>query len=447
MAPQGTNNGSGAQAGQAGLAPGSVQSGQQQPGNTFNSVGAQAQAGTLGSTTANSFLGASPTTVEAPPSAAQSAYEYQQYVAGAKVTIGPQLATMLGLPANTPQTGDAIMQAFQNLPHDELVQLEAWLWQAGYYQNVEGVASTTRPNLGALDISAFAAMSQAILQSSDYNTTLSQLIASGVAAKVGKTAEESQLPPATGGGQTYQITLPNPQDIYQQAYSTFESALGRAPTQAEIDALTQTVDKQTQLYQQSLNQQQEAMSQTKYQTQLQQRQAGLNPAVTPNVPVQVQAVQQTQAQQAQQQGKAMVGERTVGGGNPTSVNPPQPQAQQQQQSPAVQQYLAALNQAKQNGLSPEQQAQANQVMQQAAQNPQVAAYLQQQSMAAQSQMSAPGDVYIPGNTITTQQAPTVQGAAFTQATTGANAVPYLGYQYLQAFQAIANMIKAGAPTG
>lgn len=431
-------------------APPGVQSGQQTPGNQFNGIGTSAYNNTLGTNTPSAF-GTTTSSTEAPPSAAQSAYEYQQYVAGASLTIGPELATLLGIPAGQ-TTGDKVMRAFENLSSGDLIQLEQWLWQAGYYQNVEGVTSTTRPDLGARDIPAFAAMSQAILQASDYNVTLSDLITNAVAAGVGKTAEEGQLQPIQQGGNTYQITLPNPDDVYQSAYQVFEQELGRAPTQAELQALTQSLDKQTQLYQQSLNTQQEQMSQQKYQSALASRQAEISPAVTPNVPVQVQVAQQANAAKSQKSGQQAGGQRTVGGGNVNSVNPPQTlagQAQAQQAQTQAQQAQVAATMA----AAAKNPAVAKYLASQAAaadaqRNPQVQAYLQAQNIAGQpaTQMTAPGDTYIPANTLTTTQAPTAAGLAFTEATTGANQNEYLANQYLQAYQTVIGMMQKG-PTG
>jgi len=92
----------------------------------------------------------------------------------------------------------------------------------------------------------------------------------------------------------------------------------------------------------------------------------------------------------------------------------------------------------------------------AQQNPAVAAYLQAQAQKAegmgtmvppQNQMgqqpAAPGTTYIPGTTLTDVNAPNPEAASFQAATTGPNRIPYLGYQYLNAFQAIMDMVHSG----
>lgn len=56
-------------------------------------------------------------------------------------------------------------------------------------------------------------------------------------------------------------------------------------------------------------------------------------------------------------------------------------------------------------------------------------------------LQSPGDTYIPSTTLTAATPPTAQEAALTTAETGANAVPYLGNQFLQAYQTVLNYIK------
>jgi hypothetical protein len=59
-----------------------------------------------------------------------------------------------------------------------------------------------------------------------------------------------------------------------------------------------------------------------------------------------------------------------------------------------------------------------------------------------------GDTYVPATTLTGVANPQNPSAlAFTEATTGANAVPYQVNEYLNDFEVIANMIANGGPTG
>ena len=62
--------------------------------------------------------------------------------------------------------------------------------------------------------------------------------------------------------------------------------------------------------------------------------------------------------------------------------------------------------------------------------------------AGQNQYSA-GDTYIAPTTVTGAGLPSQQAAAFAQATTGANAVPFAGNEYLNAMGVIAQMIANG----
>jgi hypothetical protein len=85
----------------------------------------------------------------------------------------------------------------------------------------------------------------------------------------------------TGGGQTYQVNLTSPNDVYSQAFSTYEQYLGRAPTATELSALTAVVQKQETSYQTELNTQAETMSRAKYQQQVNARNSQLQYDLTP----------------------------------------------------------------------------------------------------------------------------------------------------------------------
>lgn len=62
------------------------------------------------------------------------------------------------------------------------------------------------------------------------------------------------------------------------------------------------------------------------------------------------------------------------------------------------------------------------------------------------QVTNPTDTYVNPVTSITTPAPSPQGQLITEATTGANRPAFLGNEYLQAYQAILSMIKAGGPT-
>lgn len=67
-------------------------------------------------------------------------------------------------------------------------------------------------------------------------------------------------------------------------------------------------------------------------------------------------------------------------------------------------------------------------------------------VTGQNQFST-GDTYIEPSTLYGTSPPSMQGLAFQQATTGDNAVPYEVYNYLQAFDTVANMISSGKVNG
>lgn len=361
----------------------------------------------------------------APPSSALSAYQYQTYISGANITVGAGLADLLGLPANSVTNGEDIMARFLAMSGQNLTALENWLHGAGYYTNAEYAANTSRPVLGGHTMDDFNAMSLAILDAANQKTSLSQVISSGVATNKGETQIAGQITPEQGGGNAYQINLPNPDDVRQSAFQEFQQALGRNPTQDELDAVTKALDAQTTAYQQSINQQQEAQSVAVYQAKLQGRQALLNPAVLPQVPTATPGAPTGAATP----GQSRVGQRQAGAGE---QNLP---SSQPSTDPAVQKYLAAQAAAKQSG-QPMPPALAA-----AAKNPKVAAWLQQNALASQYQVTSPADFYVAPTTSTNVQAPSAAAAAFTEATTGANAAEFGGQNYLNGFLAVQGLIN------
>lgn len=561
----------------------------------------------------------------APPGAAVSAYQYQSYVANTAVAPGQVVAELLGLDPNKVYSGDQIMQAYEEAPHANLVQLQQYLYSAGMYASAAGTPTGTRPIFGQLNVDSFDAMSQLILQSHNAASTLSlsqvgktipantatmsDYINNQINSGAGLLSIQGSLNPVPGGGNTYQVNLSNPNDIYQTAYQVFEAALGRAPTKTELDRLTTTLHTQETSYQQGINTQAENMSQAKYNQQIAARQAEMTPVTAsgaiPNGPVNnpsdyaisllsymfgTRGVTASNVAMLTSWIMANGGLNAGGGMNPLGVKTNTPDsatpnftswAQSIQatadllSSPQYQAIFDALNSgdaSNQTGNVPFQQSVAqwsggkvtgltvtkaqttaatkavksyqtsnasapaasstpatgdlsrtaapnymgplpgtsttdltrtqapgymgplpsqttpNQTPQQAieatlhagATNPAVGAYLKEQQaiantlhmgatdpavgaylkaqQAAQSpvnpsqlnpsqNLSSPGDFYLPSSTLTSTAAPSASAAAFTQATTGSNAVPYLGNQYLNAYNAILSMIKAGGPTG
>ncbi|HWE55813.1 MAG TPA: hypothetical protein VG435_09880 [Acidimicrobiales bacterium] len=536
----------------------------------------------------------------APPSAATSPYTYQTYVAGAQVVLGATIASILGLSPTKVYQGSDIMAAYGDLNQYQLATLNQYLNSAGLYQSAEGTTITSNLDFGSFNNDNFAAMSAAILQSANTNTPMSTLISRQIASGAGYLQQEGATSPIVGGGNTYQVSLTNPQDMYATALSTFEQELGRAPDQAELNAMTKTLQAQETTYQQALNSQAEGMSQAKYQQQINARTAEQTPltATGPisngpfpgpaeaavavldalggqsmvtmgNVQLMTAWIQAngglnnqthnllgTTTGQTNQQGQTTYssyaaaiqaavdmlrsskyvdlmnafqsGDATTAikssptaaqqltewsGGKITSLNAGQEQlpsfvaikqwAQTNQssmtaapakattsnttptttglapgtgptfvnghwesnmsgtpgqpaltathpmdgpplsQAPAAVQALAAhhVTGDPYGGLQAAMQGQSGQV----APGPQQQ-YVNPSQLGAQG-ITSQADSYLPANTLTVTQAPSASAVATTEATTGANAIPYLGNQYLQAYAAILSMIKAGGPTG
>lgn len=539
--------------------PGAVQSGQQAPAATSSANPFGQYASTLnGATanqaangiTANTATGATTTQTEAPPGAAVSAYEYQQYIASAPLVLGPQIAGILGLSPTGTVTGDQVIQAFYTLNQGELAQLEEYLYYAGMYANTAGEQSTTRPEFGTPDIDAFNALSQAVLQASNGKSageTLSGFLANRIASGAGQAAIQGAISPITGGGNAYQINLTSPTDVYATAMAVFQQYLGRNPTQSELDSIVSQVQSQQTQYQSAMNTQEESTKQQQYQQAINSRTAQLTPATingpVPNGPFQnpgqyavallqylgdpvtasnvsvitawisalggmdavgtnnplgvstggpgakpaagaenyvspSQGLQATAnllnspqyfnlaAALATGQGSTYASSSAVkaelsqwSGGKVTSLNTA---AQTNSATQAIQNYVAptAPGQAQPlaatraeakdeslNGPMPSQgtagpiqsfRAAAPNYVGSPSQN-----YVPPAQVAGGQGISAPGDNYLPSNTLTATTPPSATSVATTEATTGANAVPYLGNQYLQAYQSILSLIQGG----
>lgn len=266
-------------------APQTPQPSVQTPNATGGSLGSNpfAQAATGGTTNTNPTSTTGQQIVA--PAAAVSPYEFQN-VEGARVILGPELAQILGLPANTAVTGGQILQQYYDAPAAAINDLGEMLYAAGMYANTAGEPTTQRP-VFAKNIDTFNALAQLILQAGNTNlkTTASQVLAASTASGAGFANQQNALQPQLGGGNTYQINLTNPQDIYQMTNQVFQSALGRNPTQQEYQSVLADVQKGQESQQQLTINQAESMSQAKYQQAITSRTAENTPAaVTGNVP-------------------------------------------------------------------------------------------------------------------------------------------------------------------
>lgn len=221
-----------------------------------------------------------------PLGAASTPYEYQNYVASLNVVLGSQLAGMLGLSssANKPISISAVLEQFQSLSVADQTAIERMLVSGGFYADsgLEGpvpLGQSSQYNQSALAdllLSAYNANPGAAPTKSSASSTLVSAISSGA----GQTSVAPS--PILGGGNAYQVELTNPQDLYDQLYTTFESTLGRAPTQKELNNFVNTFQQQQSKYQTALNQQQEQVSLSHFNAQVQQRNTEEQYQQTPN---------------------------------------------------------------------------------------------------------------------------------------------------------------------
>jgi hypothetical protein len=203
------------------------------------------------------------------PGAAVSPYTFSTEAAKTNVILGQFMAQMLGS-TTAPDTAITIGQAvadFHELSFNQQQAVEDQLWNAGFYVDSAGDPLQTRPNMGSEDPANVNALSFALVSAANANPTMdpkgqtaSGLVAALVASGAG--ARMRQLPPSpvSGGGNYYQNLVTNPDDLYSQLYSTFESTLGRAPNQDEVTGFQGLYQKQQQQFQQVLINQQEQSS-------------------------------------------------------------------------------------------------------------------------------------------------------------------------------------------
>lgn len=547
-------------------------------------------------TGAASSTAPSTATSSGPPLISQDQGTMSQYYLGQIGSDPVQVGSIPGLNQAT-TVGEALQDIYSMTPA-ELEALQQQLFAGGFYRDGSGAPMSDMSSIkfGYADPQTWLALGRALTQAATSGSSLINTLTQASAAGTGIKNIQGALGPVQGGGNAYQVNLTNPQDLYQTAMQIFESALGRAPTQAELDKLTQTFHTQESNYQHGLINQAESMSQQQYQAKLNARtalatpQAGNGPV--PNGPINtpsdfavslLQYMSDPTHNLVTASNVAMVTAwiSSMGGlgnsNNPLGVKTNQPfqnwgqsiqavanmlslpqyqsiyaaiisgdassktsdktfqseisqwsggkvsnlkvtpkaasaaqstvqnlEASQTPQTAQSSTYPDSGVQAARTGAYAEQQAihntlamgasnpavgnylraqqqQAQQAQQQTfaeaqsnpavartlelgATNPQVGAYLTAQYNAAHQQssqqtlppgqtnpnqqgLSSPGDFYLPANTLTSTQAPSASSAAFTAATTGSNAVPYLGNQYLNAYGAILSMIKAGGPTG
>lgn len=224
------------------------------------------------------------------PGAAVSPYEIS-LVENAKVIIGSWMANMLGISgsSNTPVLGSTVMQAYQDLPLAKQEAVMVYLYNAGFYLDANG-AKPAQFDFNASDAANTNAMTFALLNTYNKNlnaspsgTTLSSLVASQIASGAGAQELQTAPSPVLGGGNTYQVALTAPDDLYNTLYSTWESELGYAPNQKTLDKFVNVFQSEQAKYQQALNAQQENASFSKFRQQEAARNTELGFANTPHV--------------------------------------------------------------------------------------------------------------------------------------------------------------------
>jgi hypothetical protein len=193
-----------------------------------------------------------------------------QQIGNDSVSIGA------GLPGA--QNVTTISQAitwFDNLPTPELTQVEYFLEQAGYYTDANGNPLQTAAALGTLDDQGRRAFLNALIASYSAGTSLTDTLSQAIQTGQGAALRNTLPSAVTGGFNTYNIDLTNP-NIQQGANQIFQATLGRNATPGEVAGIVSTLQQQE--TSQGLTQEQgaEQASQQKYQAQVTQRNIAYN---------------------------------------------------------------------------------------------------------------------------------------------------------------------------
>ena len=263
--------------GAPGAAPAASTSSSAPAGNTFSSfLTGSSYGATPGNTSALGTVPGSTTTGTQiqTPTAAVSPYYYQSIIIGAQnVEIGAAFAELLNLPPGT-YSGAAIMQAYMDMPLANAVQLQTLLNNAGYYTKASTGVPLQRQQAGDIHSPAGQdAMALAILDAVNQKGDLSQIVVQNASSGVGEQINAQALTPIQGGANTYQINPIDTATGYSALYNAFESSLGRAPTQDELNNFMTSYNAQLTSFQAAQNTQKEQMSRNVYQSQIASRDA------------------------------------------------------------------------------------------------------------------------------------------------------------------------------
>jgi hypothetical protein len=191
--------------------------------------------------TVSGLLGGQATAPVYAPGSFSSPYYLQQIQAqGGQVSVGADIGGILGIPPGSYQLHD-LLTDFNRLSQSQLLQVQTLLWDGGFYTDTAGGPQSTPPTFGAHDNQSFMAFGNALMQSGQSGRSLDDTVMTNVSQGVGQAQRAGALQPQIGGGNAYTIDLTNPADIAYTARTVFQAALGRAPTQKELDSVVSTV--------------------------------------------------------------------------------------------------------------------------------------------------------------------------------------------------------------
>jgi hypothetical protein len=180
------------------------------------------------------------TPVYAPGSFSSPYYLSQIQSQGGQVQVAGDLAQVMGIPPGSYQLHD-LLADFNRLSQSQLLQIQTLLWDGGFYTDTSGGPQSTPPTFGAHDNQSFLAFGNALLSAGQSGRSLDDTIMTNVSQGVGQAQRAASLTPQVGGANVYRIDLTNPADIAYTARTVFQAALGRNPTQKELDSVVSTV--------------------------------------------------------------------------------------------------------------------------------------------------------------------------------------------------------------
>lgn len=206
-----------------------------------------------------------------PPGAAESAYQYETYVANLPVQVGQTMAQMLGVKPGQ-YTGAQLQQAMSDLSFAQVAQFQSFLHQAGMYFSSTG-APLTGTISGTIGNQDFIALANLVSYANNTGSSIDNVAAQRIGSGAGQQAEQPVNEPVVGGGNVYNIKLDDPASVREVATSIFQSALGRNPTEAEFAKVAGAVRSGELAQQLTERNASEQMSQQQYRATIDKRNA------------------------------------------------------------------------------------------------------------------------------------------------------------------------------